>query len=299
MKKKAFVSLIACLICLALAGGIAYASFSLGIYRNFAELSENEIENIDYRITAEDKNSDTTIFTIHGGGIAGGTSQLATALADRGGFNLYLFEGIKSVDNLNLHLTSTEFDEATAINMVSNSTTSVSFIGTREETSLSTYVGGQNKLLGRLITLHLQAAGFNVQDSPYVPVNIAGVLNSNIVNKNKPLLGTYEMGGVQIAVSRGMRNALLEDEAYLQSYIINIDKALISSWPLVVETLSRKFDVDHTSDTVFVVMIQRFSKNILSNQSDNDIDQILQEVLEHDFDSPEALLDELKESANH
>lgn len=294
MKKRAFVVLITCLICLALAGGIAYASFSLGIYSNFAELSENETENVDYRITNMERNSDTTIFSIHGGGISSGTSDLATALADRGGFNLYLFEGIKPTDNLNLHITSTQFDEPTALNRIRNSKFTVSFIGTRDENSLITYIGGQNKLLSRLIKLHLQAAGFNVQDSPYIPENIAGILSSNIVNQNKLLFDSYKIGGVQIAVTRGMRSALLEDEAYLQSYISNIDKAISSSWPLVLNLLEPQSEASDASS----MTIQGFFKTLFKQSNATDIDQIIKEVSRYDFDSPEELLEKLKESTD-
>ncbi|KPU45976.1 hypothetical protein OXPF_04560 [Oxobacter pfennigii] len=291
MKRKTFVVLTACLLCLTLLGGIAYASFSLGIYRNFADLSENETVDVDYRITSNDKNSGTTIFTVHGGGIAKGTSELAAALADRGGFNLYLFEGIKPADNLNLHITSTQFDEPAAINMIENSNTAVSFIGTKEETAMLTYVGGQNQLLARLIKLHLQAAGFNVQDAPYIPTNIAGTLSSNIVNKNKLLFDTYKLGGVQIAVSKGMRDALLKDDAYFQSYVTNINNALSSSWPLAVETLK-----PHPNNASPSSMArQNANENAAFNRSDTDIDKTIKEVLQYDFNSPKELIDKLKE----
>jgi phage replication-related protein YjqB (UPF0714/DUF867 family) len=46
----------------------------------------------------------------HGGGIEPGTSELATAIAGDD-FSLYLFEGLKSAGNGELHITSTNFDE--------------------------------------------------------------------------------------------------------------------------------------------------------------------------------------------
>ncbi|SNS57164.1 Phage-related replication protein YjqB, UPF0714/DUF867 family [Anaerovirgula multivorans] len=291
MKKKTCILLTICLVCLALAGSFAYASFSLGIYRDFAELSENETIDVDYRIINKNNGSDMTVFTIHGGAIAKGTSELATALANRGGFNLYLFEGIKPTDNLTLHLTSTRFDEPTAINMVKNSKDTVSFIGIKEENARITYVGGQNKLLARLVKLHLQAAGFNVQDAPYVPTNIAGVLSSNIVNQNKLLFDTHKIGGVQIAVSKGMRDLLLEDEASFQSYVANIDKALSDSWPLAVNILEARTGNASPNSKA----IEKANVNASFNRYNTN--NVIKGVLQNNFNSPEELLAKLKEAA--
>lgn len=289
--KKTRVLLIICLACLTLAGSFAYASSSLGIYRNFAELSQNETKDVDYKITSSNKNSDMTIFTIHGGAIAKGTSELVTALANKGGFNHYLFEGTKPADNLSLHLTSTQFDEPTALNMIKNSKYTVSFIGIKEEDAMITYVGGQNKLLARLITLHLQSAGFSVQDSPYVPTNIAGVLSSNIVNQNKLLFDEQKLGGVQIAVSKGLRDLLLEDEVSFQSYIANLNKALSNSWPLAANILESRTGNARPSFRA----LEKASKNASFNR--NDKDKVIKEVLENSFNSPEELLTKLQEAA--
>ena len=222
-------------------GVIAYA-FTAG-YGSFAELSASE-DPADYAIKANDIGSDTTILAIHGGGIERGTSELVESLDGYGKYNTYLFKGLKTVDNGSLFLKAIHFDEPTAVNLVQKSDWTVSVIGAAGDDKV-TYIGGQNKLLAELIRLHLVTKGYNVQTLS-IPDRIAGTMNSNIANKNKLFHDSIQFGGVQIAVSKGLRDDLATYPCALGDYSNTINKALSESWPKIVKVLNKvnKSDTD-------------------------------------------------------
>jgi len=90
----------------------------MDVYRNFAELSESEREDIDFRIYAfKREGSSTVIVAPHGGAIEPGTSEVAKKVANNA-LSLFIFEGIKSKDNKRLHITSTNFDEPRCVELV-------------------------------------------------------------------------------------------------------------------------------------------------------------------------------------
>src|SRR5262249_50874908 len=72
------------------------------------------------------------VLAIHGGGIEAGTSEIALAVAgyhpatfaqttDGHGFHdLWIFEGLLSSDNSRLHVTSTNYDDRIALELVQN-----------------------------------------------------------------------------------------------------------------------------------------------------------------------------------
>ena len=216
----------------------------IGDYSSFKELSENEVEGIDYTYSYKDNLSSITVFTIHGGSIEKGTSEIVNALCSENKYNYYLFEGIKKENNLSLHITSTQFDESTALQMVEKSSNTVSIIGTQEKRPM-VFVGGQNKLMARLVYLHLKVAGFKVTDDQrFIPSHNAGVSDINIVNKNKLIYNKYRLGGVQIGVSKGTRDILLSDEKMFGKFIDAIDDALSVSWPKAEEVIKKLEAID-------------------------------------------------------
>jgi phage replication-related protein YjqB (UPF0714/DUF867 family) len=72
------------------------------------------------------------ILAPHGGGIEHDTSDIALAIAGEN-FNLYLFEGIKAKGNADLHVTSTRFDEASCLDILSVCDLVVAIHGCRGE----------------------------------------------------------------------------------------------------------------------------------------------------------------------
>jgi phage replication-related protein YjqB (UPF0714/DUF867 family) len=145
-------------------------------------------------------------FTIHGGGIEPGASEIADAIAnDSTGadFNFYAFEGMKSSGNGDLHITSTNFDEPTALSMVGASTTTVSVHGCDGNTAI-VYLGGRDTTLRNKIKSELDAiAGSDFTTSTSSPDGLGGSSAQNICNKNTPLAGT------QLEISSGLRNKLM------------------------------------------------------------------------------------------
>lgn len=84
-------------------------------YRNFEELKENE-SPFSFSVFSKEHVTDVLILAPHGGGIEGGTSELAKELSET--YSTYLFEALKTPGAFDLHLTSTNFDEPQALEML-------------------------------------------------------------------------------------------------------------------------------------------------------------------------------------
>ncbi|KPU45975.1 hypothetical protein OXPF_04550 [Oxobacter pfennigii] len=169
-------------------------------YNNFRELSLNEKLDTDYKITRSYSNSNIAVIAIHGGNIEKGSSELAYELASQGNFNYYSFEGIKKEGNLSLHITSNNFDEPTALDMISKSDTTLSVHGCAGKDEF-TYIGGLDKELAEKIRVSLKAHGFTVLDPPQ---HLAGIYKSNVINLNA------RNKGVQLEISAGLRDHFLK-----------------------------------------------------------------------------------------
>lgn len=169
-------------------------------YANFAELAAANVRGVDYNIITRSTTSDVAIIAIHGGGIEPGTTELASQIAvDK--FNYYTFYGMKSSNNSFLHITSNNFDEPLARNMVSKSSKTLSIHGCAG-TDKFTYVGGLDKVMAAKVKKSLKAAGFKVMDAPS---NLDGSNTLNIANSNAA------GAGVQIELSNGLRASFFKD----------------------------------------------------------------------------------------
>ncbi|MCA1601484.1 MAG: poly-gamma-glutamate hydrolase family protein [Acidobacteria bacterium] len=89
----------------------------MDLYPSFTHLSRREREGRDYRIRWRTGDSGVAIVAPHGGGIERGTSEVADGIAGRE-HGFYAFEGLKSVGNHVLHLSSNRFDEPQALRLV-------------------------------------------------------------------------------------------------------------------------------------------------------------------------------------
>jgi phage replication-related protein YjqB (UPF0714/DUF867 family) len=233
--KKELTKILAVVVLFTFGIGASAYAFSTG-YHSFAELSAAE-DAANYTIKTNDIGSDTTILALHGGGIERGTSELVEALNGYGKYNTYSFEGLKAADNGSLFLRAIDFDEPTAVNLAQNSDYTLSIVGAAGDDEV-TYIGGQNKILAELIKLHLISKGFNV-DTFSVPDRIAGIMDSNIVNQNQLFNDSYQIGGVQIALSKGLRDKLATDPSTLNAYSGSINESLSKSWPKIVNVLEK------------------------------------------------------------
>lgn len=172
-------------------------------YVNYADLAANEVEGVDYTRTAVSPAGATwSAIAIHGGGIEGGSGEMAREVAQAnttGLMKYYEFAGIKSSGNSVLHITSTNFDEPMAVALQASAERTLSFHGFegtdfREETAL----GGLDTVLIDKCRRALTAAGFSVVDAP---LEIGGTNPSNIANEN--LSGM----AVQLEMSNAQRRA--------------------------------------------------------------------------------------------
>lgn len=143
--------------------------------------------------------SQTLIFTPHGGGIEPGSTEIADAIANAAtgaDYDYYSFSGVKSSNNATLHITSTNFDEPTCETMVAASNRTIGIHGCSGNNSI-VYVGGLDSVLRTAVATALTDAGFTVSTNP--PSDLAGMSVNNICNRNSTGMG------VQLEISKGMR----------------------------------------------------------------------------------------------
>lgn len=165
-------------------------------YTNFADLAAHERDGVDYRIRLQSRPG-VAIVAPHGGGIEPGTSEIAEAVAGTN-FAFYSFEGLLSLDNRRLHITSTRFDEPRAMSLIAKATTVVTIHGEGSSNEV-VYIGGRDEILGSRMTAALRKAGFDVRIHPRK--DLQGLGRDNICNRGKSGVG------VQLELSAGIRRA--------------------------------------------------------------------------------------------
>lgn len=87
-------------------------------YPNFAALSQSERIGVDYEIIATQREGSAVVIVApHGGKIEPRTGEIVRAIADDD-FSYYCFNGLKSANNRDLHITSHRFDEPRCVALV-------------------------------------------------------------------------------------------------------------------------------------------------------------------------------------
>ncbi|MEU6475297.1 poly-gamma-glutamate hydrolase family protein [Streptomyces sp. NPDC047017] len=168
-----------------------------GLYSSYAALAGAQIEGIDYQRTWRSSPISTLLhLAIHGGGIEQGTSELASAAAGDV-HDFYTFQGVKSANNGDLHITSTRFDDPQALSLTQGATHVISWHGAAGAAPV-TNLGGLDYTLRDRIGQSLSEAGFAVQ---VANEEIDGNDLANICNKG--LRGV----GVQLEISTAQRQA--------------------------------------------------------------------------------------------
>jgi phage replication-related protein YjqB (UPF0714/DUF867 family) len=169
-------------------------------FRSFEELEKNETSGLNYRILARQRKTEFGVCAPHGGGIEEGTSEIADAIAGEE-FSLYTFEGLKSKNNSELHITSTRFDEPLCIALIERCKTVVTIHG--QESNVDgdgVFIGGLDSEVGASIGAALESAEFAVHKHP--EKNLQGLEPSNICNRG------MNGKGVQIEISRSVRKGM-------------------------------------------------------------------------------------------
>ena len=172
-------------------------------YCCYEELRQNEVEGRDYRVVDVTKARDPRVVVMapHGGGIEPGTSQIAGWLAGDE-FVLYIFEGRKKRCNAVLHITSTSFDEPRATAVVHRAAVVLAVHGACGDDEF-VMVGGRHRDLVSAIKTYLNAIGIQTRDPGR---HLAARDSGNICNRSQ------SGRGAQLEISRGLRDALLENE---------------------------------------------------------------------------------------
>lgn len=166
------------------------------LYGDFAALAAAETE---YHIVERCGTSDVAVIAPHGGGIEGGTTELADAVAGTE-HRYYSFQGLKSSGNATLHITSHRFDEPRCLALLATATQVVALHGVGEGEP-GVYVGGLDEDLGKRIADALEAAGFTAGPPPG---HLAGRSATNICNRGA------SGAGVQLELTRALRKTMFQ-----------------------------------------------------------------------------------------
>ena len=164
-------------------------------YAGFDELAKHEKVDTDYQIAISDVGSAVTIVAPHGGKIEPSTSEIARRIASDT-YNCYCFSGIKKSNNSRLHITSHNFDEPTALKLISTSDIVIAIHACTGTAGL-VYLGGLDTPLKQSIAAELQARGIGVsmKDSRFKGANPDNICNRGRTGK-----------GVQLEITRDLRD---------------------------------------------------------------------------------------------
>jgi phage replication-related protein YjqB (UPF0714/DUF867 family) len=184
-------------------------------YMSFKELVHREVEDQDYRIRIELRDPRVVIMAPHGGKIEPTTAEIAAAIAGDD-YSFYCFEGLKT-DSRPLHIESHLFDEPRALQVVQKADVVITIHGQIDQKEEFVMVGGLNDSLRSEITRELEGVGFQTR----VPTEgLMGTDSQNICNRGKL------RRGVQLEVSRKVRDLLRTDENELQKFTAAVRKAI-------------------------------------------------------------------------
>ena len=169
-------------------------------YSSFAQLSQQEQANQDYQIRVRPGTSGIAVLAIHGGNLQPGTTEIAAAIAgEKHAF--YSFVSRKPEIDQSLYLSSTQFDEPAALEMVRNARTVLSIHGAQGSDEF-VLLEGLDRDRRDLIRAELTKADFSVLKKEYP----GGIDPDNICNRGRT------GKGVQLEISRGLRDRFLQGD---------------------------------------------------------------------------------------
>src|SRR5699024_5500366 len=170
-------------------------------YKSMTELYNDTKEGIDWKKDTRDVGKSVLIVAPHGGNIEQGTAELTKLVSNNGDFDYFSFEAIRPSNNTQLHVTSTNYDDATLHDMIQDRTATISIHGAQGEEQL-VYLGGYQSPLRDAIQSQLERKGFVVKIPPEY---LGGLSNANFINK------VEESTGVQLELTTALRKAFFKD----------------------------------------------------------------------------------------
>ncbi|WP_186301772.1 poly-gamma-glutamate hydrolase family protein, partial [Staphylococcus hominis] len=172
-------------------------------YRSMTDLLHDTQEGKDWTKESTNRHSNVLIFAPHGGSIEKGTTELTKAIANKGNYDYYAFNGTRNKNNSQLHVTSTNYNDPDLINRNYNKEVSISIHGAGQSQGKNTVlIGGRDEKLIQLISKELSAFKFNVQRSLG---HLAGIDTNNVVNYNK------KGQGVQLELTPDLRKSFFSN----------------------------------------------------------------------------------------
>lgn len=189
-------------------------------FSNFADLKKAKTLGVDFSITLKQQHPSISIFAIHGGEIELGTSEVSHEIAGSQ-FNIYLFEGLLSKGAWDLHITSTNFDEPSALFLASNSKRCVSIHGYKDSQQAQVCIGGLDEQLKIKIFKALLKTSLIEQTEINPCGRFYATSKENIVNR-------CANHGVQIEMSGKLREQLLKEPVLRKKFANAIRKVLTS-----------------------------------------------------------------------
>ena len=163
-------------------------------YRDFASLATAEPQGA-FSISVRNTGTAVAIAAPHGGEIERGTSEIARAVA-ADDLSYYVFEGTKTQDNGDLHITSSNFDEPRCLGLLRAAYTVVTVHGENSEHEV-VYLGGRDR--AALASLRRTLAGYGFTAREHSNPKLQGLHPNNICNIGRSGVG------VQLELSRGLR----------------------------------------------------------------------------------------------
>ncbi|MEW9514252.1 poly-gamma-glutamate hydrolase family protein [Streptomyces bacillaris] len=159
----------------------------------------------------------TTVMALHGGGIEMGTSELCLAIAgyhpatlaplqdSHGVHDYWMFEGLRTSGNRDLHVTAKNCDDHVALSMAFGSLNVLSLHGCTSAQAgtvpQAVVVGGLNTRFKTLLKAEFDAVGIAWRDGNETP-DLAGV------NPNNPVNRTMLSKGGQLELTTELRAAM-------------------------------------------------------------------------------------------
>ena len=185
-------------------------------YRSFGELRSRESEGEDYQVRSHRRDERVLIMAPHGGKTEPMTSEIAEAIA-KDDYSFYSFEGLKAEGNSALHIESHLFDEPRALEAAERADLVVTVHGQLDDREEFIMIGGLNVDLRSEIKRQLEAGGFHTRPPTE---GLQGIDPENICNR-----GRWK-GGVQLEISRKVRDSLKEDMNRLRTFADAVRKAI-------------------------------------------------------------------------
>lgn len=186
----------------------------------------------DYDISVSDKNSNVTVLAIHGGSIEPNTSKISQDLATHSQWNLYTLSAhgnsqclLGKTNFQRLHITSTNFNHKTALDLVKAHPKSIAIHGYspgRNYKEGVICVGGKNQeqIKAFINYVNANSSTFTNQGGyKLYPINVPKATSGNCIDPKPSLKGTDSSNivnknsqgrGLQLELSPTMREELVD-----------------------------------------------------------------------------------------